>query len=424
MSWVSYNKLNEFGKAIRNKFISNEIVVADADKTKGVHLNIGGQDGLLAMSPLNEDGVTPAALWVTDSEANNATELTGGTLSYVTDNGKDTEDYTSLSLVGGVVNVSGKNGAQRRITNVATPTGENDAATKKYVDSIKMEQDEINNQLYQISDELYEGVDLTVKFADEIANYSDEWAWLEARRAAGNFKGIHVADYITVTLNGNIYHAEIMGINTYKNYGDTAVGDHIDFILRELWETLHVWNKVNYNNGISSIQYPFLASDLYYYMNALSGSVPNATTVNPATTSVNYTSSGIYYYFPTKLKNVLKNKLVRPAIRYSSSSLLTDDNSWNWVSMGKLWIPSEMEVYGTDIWSDKKYSVGGFQQYPYFKNNMRRVKNIMNGSRSPWWLLSSFSGYSTATCLVTADGFASYTNTSSPNIAVAVCFRV
>ena len=134
MSWVSYNKLNEFGKAIRNKFISNEIVVADADKTKGVHLNIGGQDGLLAMSPLNEDDVTPAALWVTDSEANNATELTGGTLSYVTDNGKDTEDYTSLSLVGGVVNVSGKGGAQRRITNVATPTSENDVATKKYVD--------------------------------------------------------------------------------------------------------------------------------------------------------------------------------------------------------------------------------------------------------------------------------------------------
>ena len=292
-------------------------------------------------------------------------------------------------------------------------------------DSIhKMIQEEVNEQLYQISDELYEGVDLTVKFANEIANYSDEWAWLEARRAAGNFKGIHVADYIPVTLNGNIYHAEIMGINTYKNYGNTAVGNHIDFILRELWETPHVWNKVNYNNGISSNQYPFLASDLYYYMNALSGSVPNGTGVNPATTSVNYTSSGIYYYFPTKLKNVLKNKLVLLPKRYNSSSPLTDDNSWDWQSMGKLWIPSEMEVYGTAIWSDKKFSAGGFQQYPYFKNNMRRVKNIMNGGRCPWWLLSSCSGNSTDACYVYSNGDASAYHTSYTYIAVPVGFRV
>ena len=134
MSWVSYTKLKELCDAMRTKFISNELVIANSDKSLGAHLNIGGQDGLVTVSPITEDGVTPAALWVTDSEANNATELTGGTLSYVTNNGKATEDYTSLSLVGGVVNVSGKSGAQRRITNVATPTGDNDVANKKYVD--------------------------------------------------------------------------------------------------------------------------------------------------------------------------------------------------------------------------------------------------------------------------------------------------
>ena len=288
----------------------------------------------------------------------------------------------------------------------------------------KAVQKEVNEQLYQMSDELYEGVDLTVKFADEIANYSDEWAWLEARRAAGNFKGIHVADYIPVTLNDNIYHAEIMGINTYKNYGNTAVGDHIDFILRELWETLHVWNKVRYNNGISSNQYPFLASDLYYYMNALSGSVPNAEKVNPTMVSVDYTSSGIYYYFPTKLKNVLKNKIIMLPKRYNSSSLLTGDNGVDWQSIGKLWVPSEIEVYGTSIWGGGGYAAQGFQQYPYFRNNMRRVKGFVNGEKYNWWLSSSSYGNSIFACYVHPTGDATQYNTSHTLCGVAVCFRV
>lgn len=133
MSWVSTNKLTQLANSLRNKFTTNELVLANSDKSKGAYLNVGGQDGLITVSPMVEDGSTPAALWVTDSAANNATELTGGTLSYVTDVGADTEDYTSLSLVGGVVNVSGKNGAQRRITNVATPISDNDAVNLQYI---------------------------------------------------------------------------------------------------------------------------------------------------------------------------------------------------------------------------------------------------------------------------------------------------
>ena len=134
MSWVSYAKLQTLCNALRQKFTSGEIVLANDAKNVGVHFNHTAQDGLVAISPMTEDGSTPAALWVTDSEANNATEITAGTFSYVTDNGKDTEDFTSMSLVGGVVNVSGKNGAARKITNVATPTNDSDVATKKYVD--------------------------------------------------------------------------------------------------------------------------------------------------------------------------------------------------------------------------------------------------------------------------------------------------
>ena len=113
-------------------------------------------------------------------------------------------------------------------------------------------------------------------------------------------------------------------------------------------------------------------------MNALSGSVPNGIGVNPATVAVNYTSSGIYYYFPTKLKNVLKNKTVFLPIRYSSSALLTDDNTGGWQSIGKLWILSEMEVYGAAIWSDKKYSIRIFTQEKACRKKRQAVV-IRNG---------------------------------------------
>lgn len=131
---TSFNELLQ--KKNRESIITTQLTLANADKSKGAHLNVGVQDGLITLSPMTEDGSTPASLWVTDSASNNATELTGGTLSYVTDVGSDSEDWTSLSLVGDVVNVSGKGGATRRITNVADPVNDNDAVNKKSMDKI------------------------------------------------------------------------------------------------------------------------------------------------------------------------------------------------------------------------------------------------------------------------------------------------
>lgn len=101
----------------------------------------------------------------------------------------------------------------------------------------------------------YEGVDLTQKFAAEIANYTDEWAWIKARITAGNFTGIYIHDYIPVTCSNDVvFAAQVAGINTYKGSGyiATSVGNHIDFISKELWPTTCTWNDVQTNNGISS----------------------------------------------------------------------------------------------------------------------------------------------------------------------------
>ena len=139
-------------------------------------------------------------------------------------------------------------------------------------------------------DRTYPGVDLTVKFADEIKNYSDEWAWIKARKTAGNYAGLHVGDYIPITCsNGYKLNAQIAGMNTYTGYADQEVGNHIDFICKELWNDLHVMNKIDYNNGNANSPNPFLASDLNYWLNSMSGTVPNSKTDPATTVAVSYT---------------------------------------------------------------------------------------------------------------------------------------
>ena len=359
-----------------------------------------------------------------------------------------------------------------------------------YFDRAKINNGESNPILSIDFDRYYEGQDLTVKWADEIAASpynGDAWAWIRARIRAGNYLGIHTKDYIPFKTANNVnLKAEIAGINTYKNYGDTAVGNHIDFICRELWPTNHVFNKVNYNNGLiptetvvsdgsateytltkamyaidnikigsdtltgytydpatqkitfttapaagnmvvtgTGSEHPWLVSDLYHYVNSLAGHVPNGTGANPALAQVDYTADGIYFQLPTALKNVIVEKRAYLPKRYSASGLLNDDNAGGWANIGKLWLPSEVEVYGAPCWGGKGgYStMGNNVQYPIFMGNMNRLK-YKSGSRYNWWLVSSWTGNSTTVCNVGTNGLANNANASNTAVAAPVCFRV
>ena len=249
------------------------------------------------------------------------------------------------------------------------------------------------------------GQNLTVKFADEIKGYSDEWAWAKARRNAGNYAGMHVNDYIPITCsNGYVLKAQIAGINTYTGY---------------------VMNKVNYNNGNANSPSPFLASDLNYWLNSMSGTVPNSTSDPSVTTEVDYTTDGVLYYLPDKLKNQIITKRILLPSRYTAGSVLTADNSWAWQSTGKLWIPSEVEVYGAPCWGNSGYGMGGFVQYPLFACNMNRAKlRCSSKDRYTWWLLSARSGNSTHFAGVANYGSANSISATNAGIAAPVCFRI
>ena len=269
-------------------------------------------------------------------------------------------------------------------------------------------------------DRYYPGVDLTTQFASEIAGYSDPWAWIKARISAGDFSKLHVADYIPVTCtNGTKFNARIAGINTYKGYGDTAVGNHIDFISASVWPTTFKMNLKNFNNGLDADhQYPWLSSNGYHFLNSLAGNVPNGTGNLPETEAVDYTAGGVYFFLPDALKNVIVEKRMYIPKRFSASGIQNEDNAGGWENIGKLWLPSEVEVTGAPIWGCNKYGAMGSVQYPLFANNMNR-----NIGRGNWWTLSAASGNATNFVLVYNYGNVG-TNYASTDFRGPVCFRV
>lgn len=269
----------------------------------------------------------------------------------------------------------------------------------------------------------YAGVDLSSKFSEEIATYSNNpWAWIKARITNGDYSGLHIGDYIPFTCTNTAataMNAKIIGINTYKGYGDTAIGEHIDF-WAGLWPTRKPINPANYNNGTSRSAFPWIASDAYLYANSLQGGVPSAATVNPTLTSKDYRTDGIYYFLPTNLKNVIVEKRVVLENRYSTAELLTDATTWGWADIGKIWFPHEIEVYGTTQWSHQGYASGGFMPYSFFLQNMNRFAF----GRTGWWLLSPGGGTSTAWCYVTYSGQSHSTSASYASSSLPVCFRI
>ena len=256
---------------------------------------------------------------------------------------------------------------------------------------------------------IYEGVDLTVKFENEISNYSDEWEWIQARLDSHNVRDLHVGDYIPINIaaNGGIaaetHKAEIAGINTYRRTGDSGheVGYHIDWITRDCYSGTVQFNTSNNNNGNASNSSPFLASNLKSWLDGT-----------------------LYGLLDAKLKAVIKAKRILAPYRYQSGTTLTDDNSWGWQDFDKLWVPLEGEIFDSLVWSTKGFGNGQAVQYPIFANSYEhRMKGAgPGGARATWWTASANSGTSTHVVNVYNYG-RSHNDGASNAFCVPVCFR-
>lgn len=241
----------------------------------------------------------------------------------------------------------------------------------------------------------YGGQNIATILAGEIGS-GTVYDALHERIAANNFAGLRVGDYVDVPL---VSASAVAGqqsvrflvahIDPYLNCDDRSKGHHIAFMasapiaVSKDYEDVRnssyvVWNATNSNQGTADVENPYLYSSLKEWEKAFEACLPEGLT-----------------------KYMLTQRVLLEE-RYSASGALTDSNGWSWKNIGKIWSPSEMEVYGCPVWGTPGYSVGFDCQFDLFRDTAHRI----NGTRQPWWLRSVRGGSSAGVCYVEDDGSA------------------
>lgn len=226
-------------------------------------------------------------------------------------------------------------------------------------------------------------------------------AELHAKTMDGDFSGLRVGDYKTVTLTtGEVVEMQIAGINVYKNHGSSALGNHIIWCSRDCLSKTYQMRPYNTNNGTASEKNPFLASALFSTL-----------------------QNTIFPTMPEEWRSIIGNMPCLYGERYSSSGTVTGDTGWSWKDRGKLFLPTPQEVFGNNGWSENYECVGGCQnlQWPIFQcGNI--IKSLgRGGSRYPWWLCAASAGSSTGFCCVYSNGNSDQT-WSMESLGVPLCF--
>ena len=245
----------------------------------------------------------------------------------------------------------------------------------------------------------YGGQNIETILAGEIGS-GTVYDALHKRAAAGNFAGLRVGDYIDVPLvsASNVAAQQsvrflLAHFDPYYCCGDSSKGHHIAFIASApvavaktvagaANDSYLMWNTTNTNQGTADVKNPYLNSNLKAWEKLFEACLPEGLT-----------------------KYLLTQRVLLEE-RYSASGALTDSNNLSWQDIGKVWSPSEMEVYGCPVWGTKGYSVGFDCQLDLFRDTAHRL----NGTRCTWWLRSVMGGSSSSVCCVGDNGYANCTS--------------
>lgn len=238
----------------------------------------------------------------------------------------------------------------------------------------------------------YPGQDLATVLAAEIGSGENVYDALQARVQDADFSGLRVGDYIDVQLTeganvpAQTVRYVIGAIDPYYQCDDRSKGHHIAMVPREpvtvrgekASNTSYLqWRATADNNGTAETKCPYLVSKLHDW--EINDFLPS---------------------LPSTLQSVLMTQRVLLEERYSASGKLTEPSSWSWQDLGKVWSPSEIEVYGFHAWSKPGYGSGFDCQFPLFKQTKDRV----SGSRVFWWLRSVSGSSASDVCYVYGNG--------------------
>ena len=240
----------------------------------------------------------------------------------------------------------------------------------------------------------YPGQSLATLLAGEVSGSATIYDALHKRVQAANFSGMRVGDYIDVPLvsASNVAAQQsvrflLAHFDPYLYCGDNSKGHHIAFVASApiavaktvtgvANDSFLMWNTTNTNQGTADQKCPYPSSNLKAWETAFEACLPEGLT-----------------------KYLLTQRVLLEE-RYSASGALSDSNSWSWQDIGKVWSPSEMEVYGCPVWGTKGYSVGFDCQFDLFRDTAHRL----NGTLCYWWLRSVMGGSSSHVCYVSTSG--------------------
>lgn len=234
------------------------------------------------------------------------------------------------------------------------------------------------------------------------------WAEIQAKVQAGDYTGMRVGDYKDITVSGTFYDAagdkditidetarmELAGPNAYIGYGDTAIGPCADFISRDCLSPTLMYNSTATNSGA------YVGSMLY-------------TTLNG--------ERGIAALLPADVSAVIVSKRGLTEVKTAA-----DASGWAWNDMGKLWLPTEQEVWGHAAWAEHGYGGGLSAQYLLFHGSLRHIIKGAGhgGSRIGWWCASSVAGSAANFCHVNKSGLSHSASATDAPVSVPLCFRV
>lgn len=248
----------------------------------------------------------------------------------------------------------------------------------------------------------------TVSYISYGKEITESWKDLSKKINAGDFSGISIGDYKTIQIDGTTIHMEVAGINTYEDSCNPEIPNHIDFISREVMNDTVQYNNIPNNNSKNeAIKSPWKVSNVCNYLN---------TTV--------------WEKLPNDLKPYILNKRALLEERYNANGTSTSDTNYAWYDMGNLWLPTEVEVYGTHHWCEAGFGSAGAGcnvQYPIFRGSLKHVikrhTQSAADSRSLWWLASIKAGNNTSACCVNGVGHSGNAMVTN-SFRVPICFRI
>ena len=202
---------------------------------------------------------------------------------------------------------------------------------------------------------------------NNLLNYFSSISAIQTAVSNGDFSKIYIGDYIpaTITYEGTDYttNYRVAGINTFKNYADTALTrNHLVLIPDRLFDA-----QMNTSNTTSG---GYVGSRMY-------------TTVLPALLNALAGSSSTPFY-----GKIISHRELFP----------NAENNWAWYD-NSLCLLSEMEAYGSRIFASYGHSIGFYAQMPLFKLNPDYISKF---NRTNIWLRSVTS--SASFCVASSDG--------------------